>query len=980
MKVPPYKKFSLLGLTMLALCLIVSGAGASIVSIENGQVNTIGGMASLNLTLDSAPAGLSGYDINITLDDASIANINGVSFPAWATLKDNSSVPASFIHLTAVDLNDAVQSGATNVPLATIRFQGLKQGTTPVKIAVNAMDDDAGNMVSPGVTTGTFSVNIPQPVGNISVTSNPPGAAIAIDGNDTGLITPATIEKIPPGTHSVSVTLSGYQSSSQTVSVSADTTTQAVFSLVQIPKVGSISVTSTPSGAAISLDGTDTGNVTPFTLDNLVPGSHTVGVSLSGYVSNSTTVTISAGTTVQADFQLVPVPVTTGTLIVSSNPAGAAISLDGVDTGNVTPATFTGIEQGDHLVEVSLANYVPANKTVGVQAGGSVTADFSLVPVPTTGSLNVTSSPAGAAISLDGSATGKTTPFIFNDITPGDHTVDVSLAGYSPGSATIAVTTGETASADFQLVPVPQTGSIAVTSTPAGAGISLDGNDTGEVTPFTLDNVLAGTHTIDVSLPGYFPASQNVSVTTGFTANVDFQLTVIPPRTGSISVTSSPAGAEIMLDGTPTGKTTPAVLDSVVPGNHTVAVSLAGYNPASKEVAVSAGMTAAADFTLNQIPAKGTIAVSSTPAGASIAIDGVSTGKVTPSTLAGIAPGPHAVTVALDGYVPQSQTVTVVAGSTVSADFILVISPRNGSISITSVPAGASIALDGIATGKLTPSVIGDVQPGNHMISLTLTGYRPVSKTVNVTSGSIVKVGFHLIHTVRQADLGVTSTVSNATAYVGDKVIWTVTVVNNGPDAARDIVIRDDLSSAPGIKKRAVKAPSAGIIFGNSWRIPALQPGQSAQLTEVVTYASPGIKTDTTKIVKSGTRDPVTANNTATASVVIVAKPAPAPRVISISPSSGEAGSTIRNVVVRGDGFLKGAKITLLQQGGNSLSPTHVSVDGKGKITFSLTIPKNSPQEAFDVVVTNTDGQSGTLTGGFKIALPKPVPTQGHRH
>jgi uncharacterized repeat protein (TIGR01451 family) len=980
MKIPLYRKFSLVGLSLLAICLIVSAAAASVVSIENGQVNTIGGTASLNLRLDSAPNGLSGYDINITLSDPTVASVTGVTFPAWATLKDSSSVPASFIHLTAVDLNDLVNGSASNVPLATITFQGLKEGSTPVQITVNAMDDDSGNMVSPSVAPGIFSVSIPQLFGNISVTSSPPGAAISLDGSDTGMITPATVEKVNPGTHMVNVTLSGYQPSSQTVPVSADTTASAVFTLLQIPQTGSISVSSTPAGAAISLDGADTGKTTPSTLDNLIPGTHTVAVSLAGYIPNSTTITVIAGSIVQVDLLLVPIPVTTGSLIVSSTPAGAAISIDGVDTGSVSPATFNGIEQGSHLVEVSLANYQIANKTVIVQAGSSVTADFTLIAVPTTGSLNITSSPAGAAISLDGSVTGKTTPFIFTDLAPGDHIIDVSLTGYSPASTTITVTAGETASAEFQLVMVPQTGSISVTSTPPGAGIVLDGADSGEVTPFTLDNVAAGTHTIDVSLPGYSPGSQSVTVITGSTVKVDFQLILIPPQTGSISVTSSPAGADIRLDGINTGKITPAILDSVAPGDHTVAVSLPGYNLASKDVSVTPGSTATVDFALNQIPKTGSIAVSSTPAGAAIELDGIGTGKVTPFTFDGIAAGNHAVSVALAGYASESQTVTVAAGSTVNAEFRLFTAPQNGSISVTSVPAGAAIALDGIGTGKVTPATLIGVIPGNHIVALTLNGYRPVSKTVSVNAGTAANVSFRLIHAVKQADLSITTTVSNATITVGDNVIWTVTVVNNGPDAARDIIIHDDLSGASGIKKRALKSPSTGLLMGNNWRIPTLQPGQSARLQEVVAYAKPGTKTDVAKIIRSGTKDPIAANNTATASVTVVAKPAPAPKVISISPSSGETGSTLRNVVVRGDQFRKGATVSLKQSGGISLAPSHVTVDGMGKISFSLSIPKNTSQGAFDLVVTNTDGQSGTLASAFTVVSPKPTPTQGHRH
>ena len=43
----------------------------------------------------------------------------------------------------------------------------------------------------------------------------------------------------------------------------------------------------------------------------------------------------------------------------------------------------------------------------------------------------------------------------------------------------------------------------------------LDGADTGSVTPATLKNVAAGTHTVKCSMTGYSTGSQTVTVTGG---------------------------------------------------------------------------------------------------------------------------------------------------------------------------------------------------------------------------------------------------------------------------------------------------------------------------------------------------------------------------------------------------------------------------------------------------------------------------------
>ncbi|MGD9495440.1 MAG: PEGA domain-containing protein [Armatimonadota bacterium] len=66
-------------------------------------------------------------------------------------------------------------------------------------------------------------------------------------------------------------------------------------------------------------------------------------------------------------------------------------------------------------------------------------------------SINVTSTPGGASITLDGVATGHTTPHLFSDVVAGTHTVRVSLAGYAcdePQRQRI-VTAGETWNVSF---------------------------------------------------------------------------------------------------------------------------------------------------------------------------------------------------------------------------------------------------------------------------------------------------------------------------------------------------------------------------------------------------------------------------------------------------------------------------------------------------------------------------------------------------
>ncbi len=129
---------------------------------------------------------------------------------------------------------------------------------------------------------------------------------------------------------------------------------------------------------------------------------------------------------------------------------------------------------------------------------------------------------------------------------------------------------------------------LTVTSEPPGAAIYLDGSDSGEVTPFTFDDLESGTYEVTISLGGYVstPVSELVQLAPLAEREVSFSLS----RTG-LQVASDPAGAMIFLDGQDTGLLTPAVLADVTDGNHLLRLELEGYHifPSQLEITVTAG-------------------------------------------------------------------------------------------------------------------------------------------------------------------------------------------------------------------------------------------------------------------------------------------------------------------------------------------------------------------------------------------------------
>ncbi|MBK7671081.1 MAG: PEGA domain-containing protein [bacterium] len=129
-----------------------------------------------------------------------------------------------------------------------------------------------------------------------------------------------------------------------------------------------LTVTSTPSGAAILLDGRDTGQVTPYTFTGVSPTAHEVRVNLPEWHADPESIALELSPLDDAEVSFTLFQ--TG-LRVTSEPAGAHILVDGVDTGRITPAVVAGLEPGTYEVSLALETWlcVPEALTIEVVEG-----------------------------------------------------------------------------------------------------------------------------------------------------------------------------------------------------------------------------------------------------------------------------------------------------------------------------------------------------------------------------------------------------------------------------------------------------------------------------------------------------------------------------------------------------------------------------------------------------------------------------------
>jgi PEGA domain len=132
-----------------------------------------------------------------------------------------------------------------------------------------------------------------------------------------------------------------------------------------IPQLGQLAVISQPAGAEVFVDGQRRG-VAPLTIA-LPSGTHALQLT-QGDLTRNIEVSIKAGAEVLHHVDLEPRPVASdvGQLVVSSDPSGAKVTVDGLP--RVTPVTIEGVSAGQHAVGIH-GDAGSAQRVVTVQRG-----------------------------------------------------------------------------------------------------------------------------------------------------------------------------------------------------------------------------------------------------------------------------------------------------------------------------------------------------------------------------------------------------------------------------------------------------------------------------------------------------------------------------------------------------------------------------------------------------------------------------------
>jgi hypothetical protein len=171
---------------------------------------------------------------------------------------------------------------------------------------------------------------------------------------------------------------------------------------------------------------------------------------------------------------------------------------------------------------------------------------------------------------------------------------------------------------------------------------------------------------------------------------------------------------------------------------------------------------------------RGALTIKTTPPDASIYLDRDYQGK-TPLVVGSLTRGEHKLILALPGYFPYESTVWVEPGDHTTISVTLnTDTGQYGTITVSSLPAGALVFLNGVFAGETPPSgylTVPDLNTGSHEIIISHAGYEDYSSTIMLSPGqtSTVNVALKKIEPPDVPVLGISSEPAGAAVYIDNE-------------------------------------------------------------------------------------------------------------------------------------------------------------------------------------------------------------------
>ncbi|MEF8861548.1 MAG: cell surface protein [Haloarculaceae archaeon] len=174
--------------TALLAAVVLAGTvvGTGAVAAQDGPTVRVtdasldpGGTTTMRIVLTSAPDGLAGYELVLSVSDGDVAAITGANYTDafGLTTEPVVSDDGRTLRLEAADVGGNVEAGATDVTLATVELRGESAGRAGLEVRPVQFDADGGAVMNVSVASGSVVVGEPEP------TATSTGESGATDGS-----------------------------------------------------------------------------------------------------------------------------------------------------------------------------------------------------------------------------------------------------------------------------------------------------------------------------------------------------------------------------------------------------------------------------------------------------------------------------------------------------------------------------------------------------------------------------------------------------------------------------------------------------------------------------------------------------------------------------------------------------------------------------------------------------------------------------
>ncbi|MGK0618802.1 PEGA domain-containing protein [Meiothermus cerbereus] len=214
----------------------------------------------------------------------------------------------------------------------------------------------------------------------------------------------------------------------------------------------------------------------------------------------------------------------------------------------------------------------------------------------------------------------------------------------------------------------------------------------------------------------------------------------VQPGTGTLSINSSPSGAQVLLEGRLVGSTPLSLV--LRPGRVDVELRLGGYQSFRTSAQIRPGETTVINANLIAVVQNGLLQINSNPPGVQVLLGGRVVGN-TPLNLT-VQPGRYEVELRLSGYQNFRATVNVGSGQTVPLNATL--QALRGALEVfTNVEA--RIFLDGREVGQTRSGFLrlDELEGGSVQIVALAPGYRVVFQDIRIEAGRTQQVRLDLM-------------------------------------------------------------------------------------------------------------------------------------------------------------------------------------------------------------------------------------------